>query len=345
MKRDSRPQDITWFLDINRAGQLNLDPPYQRKSVWTPKDQKSFLDTIFRNYPCPAIFLHKEISDGKTTYNVVDGKQRLQTILNFVADRIPLGTELNDQRLDGKKWSDLTNDQKKALWDYIIPVEMIDISDPSALNEAFARLNRNARKLERQELRHSQYDGWFINYAEREALDEDWKRLKVSSTTQARRMRDIQFLAELLLVVIEDKIHGFDQDMLDTKHAEYNDLTEVGLLQEEDAIVVRFTAAKKFILAMEEKLEVITDYASTNTHFYTLWAWVVLRRPVNAEVDEVASSYRQFMEQVKMLTKELVNPEGVRAEATAYFNNSRGASTDMAQRQARLDALIAALPK
>jgi hypothetical protein len=345
MKRDSRPQDITWFLDINRAGQLNLDPPYQRKSVWTPKDQKSFLDTIFRNYPCPAIFLHKEISEGKTIYNVVDGKQRLQTILNFVEDKTPLGTEFNDQRLDGKRWSELTNEQKKALWDYIIPVEMIDISDPSALNEAFARLNRNARKLERQELRHSQYDGWFIGYAEREALDEDWKRLKVSSTTQARRMRDIQFLAELLLVVIEHKIHGFDQDMLDAKHAEYNDLTEVALLQEEDAIMERFTAAKKFIVAMEDELGVISDYASTNTHFYTLWAWVVLRRAVSAKADEVANSYKEFMEQVKKLTREEVDQAGAAAESVTYFNNSRGASTDLTQRQSRLDALTAALPK
>ena len=36
-------QDISWFLDLSRNGQLNLDPPYQRRSVWSPKDRRFFL--------------------------------------------------------------------------------------------------------------------------------------------------------------------------------------------------------------------------------------------------------------------------------------------------------------
>ena len=71
-------QDISWFLDLDNRGQLDLDPPYQRRSVWSPKDRRFFLDTIFRGYPSPSIFLHKEIIDGKTIYYVVDGKQRLK---------------------------------------------------------------------------------------------------------------------------------------------------------------------------------------------------------------------------------------------------------------------------
>jgi len=53
MKRQPTTQQITWFLDHDRNGQLDLDPPYQRNSVWTPKDRRFFLDTIFRNYPTP----------------------------------------------------------------------------------------------------------------------------------------------------------------------------------------------------------------------------------------------------------------------------------------------------
>jgi len=53
MAFDRRPitQDISWFLDQHRMGQLDLDPPYQRRSVWSPKDRRFFLDTIFRGYP------------------------------------------------------------------------------------------------------------------------------------------------------------------------------------------------------------------------------------------------------------------------------------------------------
>jgi len=64
MKRQPTTQQITWFLDLERNNQLDLNPPYQRKSVWSPKDRRFFLDTIFRNYPTPAIFIHRSIDNN-----------------------------------------------------------------------------------------------------------------------------------------------------------------------------------------------------------------------------------------------------------------------------------------
>ena len=108
MNRRPSTQDLTWLLDLAKNKQLDLDPPYQRRSVWTVKDKQFFLDTIFRNYPSPAIFLHKTVDDaGQATYHVVDGKQRTQTILGFVADKIKIAKDYGDVRLDGRKWSEL----------------------------------------------------------------------------------------------------------------------------------------------------------------------------------------------------------------------------------------------
>ncbi len=108
MNRRSTTQDITWLLDLNRNGQLDLDPPYQRKSVWTGKDRQFFLDTIFRDYPSPAIFLHKTMeANGSSTYHVVDGKQRLETILRFINNKIRIAKDFGDIRLDGKNWKQL----------------------------------------------------------------------------------------------------------------------------------------------------------------------------------------------------------------------------------------------
>src|SRR5271154_5285634 len=106
MQRRPSTQDLTWLLDLHQNRQLDLNPPYQRRSVWTVKDKQFFLDTIFRNYPSPAIFLHKTISEaGKATYHVVDGKQRTQTILDFVTNKLRIASNYGDTRLDGKKWS------------------------------------------------------------------------------------------------------------------------------------------------------------------------------------------------------------------------------------------------
>lgn len=37
-ERRTTTQDITWFLDLFDSQKIDLDPPYQRRSVWTRKD-------------------------------------------------------------------------------------------------------------------------------------------------------------------------------------------------------------------------------------------------------------------------------------------------------------------
>lgn len=172
MHRRPTTQDVTWFLDLDRNKQLDLSPPYQRRSVWTRKDRQFFLDTIFRHFPCPAIYLHKSVGDsGEVTYHVVDGKQRLETILGFSRDEIRISKSYGDVRLDGKTWSELHGETtlKQDFWNYPIPVEMLDTVEGSVVNEVFDRLNRNSRKLTRQELRHARFDGWFITTVETES--------------------------------------------------------------------------------------------------------------------------------------------------------------------------------
>jgi uncharacterized protein with ParB-like and HNH nuclease domain len=123
MKRQPSTQQISWFLDLERNTQLDLNPPYQRKSVWSPKDRRFFLDTIFRNYPTPPIFVHWTIDDnGFTMYHIVDGKQRLETILGFAKNKIAIYPNYGDVNFDGKKFSELDVDQKRKFWDYTLVV-------------------------------------------------------------------------------------------------------------------------------------------------------------------------------------------------------------------------------
>ena len=103
MSRILTQQDISWFVDMRNKGQLDLDPPYQRRSVWSPGDKQFFVDTILNNYPAPPIFLHKTIDDlGHATYHVVDGKQRLQTILEFTENKVPIPNDFSDVNLQKK---------------------------------------------------------------------------------------------------------------------------------------------------------------------------------------------------------------------------------------------------
>lgn len=353
MKRRPTTQDITWLLDLHRNKQLDLDPPYQRRSVWTRRDKQFFLDTIFRDFPSPAIFLHKSINDdGSATYHVVDGKQRLQTILDFVDDKLRIAKDFGDVRLDGKKWSELQGDQelRHHVWNYQIPVEMLDFIEGSVVNEVFDRLNRNSRKLTPQELRHAKFDGWFIATVEGQSTQEDWRKLGVVTTARARRMADSQFISELLLVLLEKRVLGFDQNALDEFYAKYDDPQESLVDFSEEAFMAELEAVKAYLLDLERANTAITRFAKAFGSFSTLWSVVALERPHLPPAPEAAGRYQDFMQKVERLSGEKNLDAFLRSEDAQgftdpwiYVTNVRGASTDLGPRQQRFDVLKSAL--
>lgn len=341
MKRLQTVQQISWFLDLNKTGQLNLDPPYQRKSVWTLTDRKFFLDTILKNFPCPPIFIHKETDEqGKTTYNVVDGKQRLQTILSFNNNEISLDKDFGDVTYNARKFEELITDQKRKFWDYSIAVEYIDFQDSSLINEVFDRLNRNAKNLNEQELRHAKYSGWFITESGKETENLFWEKVKISTKAKSKRMKDTQFISELLMVILEKKFVGFNQDHISEIYAAYDNLPDPSIDFEQDSYVSEKERIRNYIQEMEKSNEVITKQATTANNFYTLWSLVALTENLPPP-NELATNYNSFMEKINNMSEE-TDPEKLSSQdklAYGYYANSRGASTDLKQRTERFTTL------
>lgn len=345
MERRLTTQDITWFLDINGLGRLDLEPSYQRRSVWTRRDRQFFLDTIFNNYPSPAVFLHKDLDDfANATYHVVDGKQRLETILMFVENKIPVRENFGDTRLDGKKWKDLSDeyDLKKRFLDYQITVEMLDSIEPTVVNEVFGRLNQNSRKLTGQEIRHARFDGWFINRAEAETEVQLWKTLKISTPGRYKRMQDAQYISELMAVVLEGQILGFDQATLDEINAKYDYPEDLDPPLDTEEFDTRFESLKQFLSEVEGNDSTVSTLASNLAHFYSLWTWIALTSSL-PQVDKFRMAYKEFM---MLALRYMSKGDGVRdgegeveSAASRYAESFRGASTDQGPRLIRHEAL------
>lgn len=150
---------ISVFYENYQLNKYNMDPPYQRDyNVWEV-EQKSFLiDSIFKNFPIPPIFLEQKIDTdtGKTRYDVIDGKQRLSTIAAFIDGKINLpNTFGNDEygysKLNGKNFTEIkelaNSDEKVAnfvadFWSYTISIEYIERPDVKIVDNIFDRLNR-----------------------------------------------------------------------------------------------------------------------------------------------------------------------------------------------------------
>jgi Protein of unknown function DUF262 len=342
---------ISWFIDLYHGGQLDLAPPYQRRSVWTLKDRKFFIDTIFRKYPCPAVFLHKDLDEksGKMIYHVIDGKQRIETILSFVQNSLAVDPGYGDRRLDGKKWKAIESemDIKDRFLNYDLAIEYIDTNDKQFINGVFDRLNRTSRKLERQELRHARYEGWFIATAEAEAEKEEWERLGVVTKARMRRMKDVQYISELLMVLLKGRISGYNQDAIDTIYADYDSPLETLPDFDESNFLNRLDMTKGYIIQMEYHNSAITKNVRGFADFYSLWAFVALNQDRLPSPEITAERYAEFMREVIALAKakDGTLSQNYEDNANVYLKNSIQSSTDYSQRASRHKALDSVLLK
>ena len=69
----------------------NYKPSYQRNYVWDDEKATYFIESIFLGTEIPPIILFKsEQEDGFINYEVIDGRQRYQSILRFISNELRL---------------------------------------------------------------------------------------------------------------------------------------------------------------------------------------------------------------------------------------------------------------
>jgi hypothetical protein len=97
IRAESDTLPIRDFIQWATDGELELSPPYQRADVWPTGDAQSLIESVLRGIPLPSIILLQSEDGFRTTYEVVDGKQRLTSILRFTA-RHPKAVEFVRQK-------------------------------------------------------------------------------------------------------------------------------------------------------------------------------------------------------------------------------------------------------
>lgn len=188
MRRDLSTWPLNRFLDLKKANKLNLNPTYQRKSVWGKRYQQEFVDTMILDFPSPVIYLSLKQDDENTLkeiYEVVDGKQRLLSCFLFIDGKIHT-LESDNKDISKKHFEELPILIRQRLLRYRFPVEVLTESSETDLNDTFSRINKNMKTLNQQELRHARYSGDFINFCEEIAEMNFWERTRNKNRANAK---------------------------------------------------------------------------------------------------------------------------------------------------------------
>ena len=337
MARKQNFQTIAWFWDLHVRERLDLDPPYQRRAVWNQTYKDYFIDTVLLGYPAPAIFLYEEIKpDGLTMYHVVDGKQRLTALFEFVDNRFPIASNAQIIELRDCYFQDLEDEVKRGLWSYPFSVEYIERNDQATINNIFDRINRNTAKLSPQELRHAKFSGEFIRATEELS---DWMIGELSDTfpniaaKSRRQMKDVEFVSTLLLM-LEQGTRGTTTGELDEAFSSRDDIWE-----QKDEVLGRFRRVVdylKSLLNAEDGHLIRGSRLRNQADFYSLFGAIdkLMAEGVNIDINVAKDRLAEFVGRVD--DEELrAGDEGLRL----YFEAARSASNDSGPRRRRIAIL------
>ena len=157
---DSRSYSIADFLEWRAHNLLDLSPRFQRRSVWTRPAKSYLIDTILRGKPMPKVLLTQDLREHRNVRTVVDGQQRIRSILEFVGDSFTVLASHNEEHA-GKSFSELTESAQEDILQYEIGVDLLYNVDYSEMLDIFARINTYSVTLNTQEKRNGRYLGIF----------------------------------------------------------------------------------------------------------------------------------------------------------------------------------------
>lgn len=137
MKTKLEHKKVNW---LNKSRQsIDLEPFFQRGSVWHKEKQQHFIDSILKDWGTPKIFFLKT---GKDIFACVDGKQRLISLFNFMDGQLPLNSKYSGEKYEGKIYSELDPTIQCQIDDYDFDVEILTEPKDDEAFDFFKRLQR-----------------------------------------------------------------------------------------------------------------------------------------------------------------------------------------------------------
>lgn len=212
--KDAVVMNADWTIEtINgqvSKGNIELDPAFQRRAAWDQVRKSRLVESIAVGMPIPNIVL-AENKKARGKYIVIDGKQRLLSIRDFIADKFELsGLDIRPD-LNGYTYSKLPDDDRQFFDNSTIRSTVIkNWSDEKFLYATFYRLNSGSLPLSPQELRRALVGGNLLEEIENYIKQSDAFHNVISAKLD-RRMRDSELV--LRFIAFDRALLTYDGDL------------------------------------------------------------------------------------------------------------------------------------
>jgi hypothetical protein len=205
---DYGDKTIQEFVLLFKNGQLNLEPGFQRDSVWTLSDRKKLIESLLQNYPIPSVFLYRRNENGKLCYDVIDGKQRIETVLMFQGvghfrglrfrAKLRLGPDDGIEEWDWQRIQKRGHEHRLMGYKF----QTVEITgDLADIIDLFVRVNSTGKRLTGAEKRHARFlHSDFLKQAGRLAQKRHrfFLENRILSAGQIIRMKHVELVCELM---------------------------------------------------------------------------------------------------------------------------------------------------
>lgn len=321
--------------------QMILAPDFQRKEVWNKRQQCELVESILMGIPLPVIYLF-ETRHGEL--QVVDGRQRISSIIAFMNDEVKLSDLKILKEFNGKLFSKLTPLMQGRFEDFQLLCYIIQPPTPERVKyDLFDRVNRGGTKLNSQEMRNALYQGNATRLLKKVAESNEFK-IATGNGVSSNRMRDQYAVLRILgFFLLFTGSLGNDEDGREIKYkSDIDDFLS--------KVMIRINHASK-----EELDKWESDLTTAFAEIYKVLGEDAfrfdpkshMRRPVNMPLMEVLTYL--FMKDWKRFSphnlREVINQEKQRMDNSGIFKSVVDSSRSVCRRFVEMDNFRAFLNK
>jgi hypothetical protein len=325
-----------WYSHRN---EIDFEPPYQRRGrLWSQHDRAYLIDSIVNDYDIPKIYLadftfvNSDLNAKKTSYSIIDGRQRLESIFGFFDNEYPLNNDFSftpdpTLSLAGLFYKDLQINYPSIasnFEEFNLHVMSVMTNDEGKINDLFVRLN-TSKPLTGAEIRNAMTGE--VPRAIRSISEHDLFRDRIRFSI--KRGQDKNAAGKMLLLEFRGKF-------VDTKKVHLDRFVKEGQLSENDNI-------KRVAKRVNQNLNVMLDIFFSRDPVLSsqgalpVYYWLIRTIGYNKRIREFLVNFENERKKNRAYAKN--NPEAADKELLRYDVLNRS-TNDQGSLQGRYDILL-----